>query len=70
MNHLGFAAPDVATVHLVRDRMADAGFPVPEIQHVGGATALFMKDRMGSVSKSPTTHRARMPSTDRPPDPL
>jgi hypothetical protein len=31
----------------VRERMADAGFPIPEIQHLGGATALFMKDPDG-----------------------
>lgn len=47
MNHLGFAAPDVATVHRVRQAMADAGFAVPEIQHLDGATALFMKDPDG-----------------------
>ena len=47
MNHLGFAAPDVATVHRIRHAMADAGFAVPEIQHLGGATALFMKDPDG-----------------------
>ncbi|MEQ8693981.1 MAG: VOC family protein [Gammaproteobacteria bacterium] len=47
MNHLGFAAPDVGTVHLVRDQMAAAGFPVPEVQILGGATALFMKDPDG-----------------------
>ena len=47
MNHLGFAAPDVATVHLVRDRMAAAGFPIPEVQQLGSATALFMKDPDG-----------------------
>jgi catechol 2,3-dioxygenase-like lactoylglutathione lyase family enzyme len=37
MNHLGFAAPDVDTVHRVRDTMAAAG----------AATALFMKDPDG-----------------------
>jgi catechol 2,3-dioxygenase-like lactoylglutathione lyase family enzyme len=47
MNHLGFAAPDVATVHRVRDGMSAAGFPVPEIQQLGAATALFMKDPDG-----------------------
>lgn len=47
MNHLGFAAPDIATVEMVRDCMAAAGFEVPEIQHLGGATALFMKDPDG-----------------------
>lgn len=47
MNHLGFGAPDAATVHRVREAMAAAGFPVPEIQTLGGATALFMKDPDG-----------------------
>ena len=47
MNHLGFAAPDVATVHRVRNAMAAAGFTVPDIQHLGEATALFMKDPDG-----------------------
>lgn len=47
MNHLGFAAPDVEDVHRVRDEMAAAGFPVPDIQQLGGATALFMKDPDG-----------------------
>jgi lactoylglutathione lyase len=47
MNHLGFAAPDAATVHRVREAMAVAGFPVPEIQKLGAATALFMKDPDG-----------------------
>ena len=47
MNHLGFAAPDVDTVHRVRDTMAAAGFPVPDIQRLGAATALFMKDPDG-----------------------
>ena len=47
MNHLGFSAPDVDTVHRVREAMAAAGHPVPEIQHLHGATALFMKDPDG-----------------------
>ena len=47
MNHLGFSAPDVATVERVRRAMADAGFEVPEIQKLRGATALFMKDPDG-----------------------
>lgn len=47
MNHLGFGAPDVATVHRVRAAMAAAGFDVPDIQDLGGATALFMKDPDG-----------------------
>ncbi len=47
MNHLGFGAPDPETVHRIRDAMRDAGFDVPEIQDLGGATALFMKDPDG-----------------------
>lgn len=47
MNHIGFGAPDPETVHRVRDTMAAAGFEVPELQHFGGATALFMKDADG-----------------------
>ena len=47
MNHLGFAAPDVATVHRVRDSLAAAGFPVPDIQRLGAQTALFLKDPDG-----------------------
>jgi catechol 2,3-dioxygenase-like lactoylglutathione lyase family enzyme len=47
MNHLGFSAPDVGTVHLVRQEMEDAGFEVPAVQNLGGATALFMKDPDG-----------------------
>ncbi len=47
MNHLGFAAPDTSTVEMVRMRMEEAGYPVPEIQYLRGATALFMKDPDG-----------------------
>lgn len=47
MNHLGFAAPDSDTVERVRQEMSKAGFPVPDIQNLGGATALFMKDPDG-----------------------
>lgn len=47
MNHLGFAAPDAQTVERVRREMSNAGFPVPNIQNLGGATALFMKDPDG-----------------------
>ena len=31
----------------IRDAMREAGFPAPEIQDLGGATALFMKDPDG-----------------------
>ena len=47
MNHLGFGAPDPETVHRVRASMAEAGFDVPEIQNLRGATALFIKDPDG-----------------------
>ena len=47
LNHLGFGAPDVVFVEGVRDQMRARGFEVPEIQNVGGATALFMKDPDG-----------------------
>jgi catechol 2,3-dioxygenase-like lactoylglutathione lyase family enzyme len=47
MNHLGFGAPSSEVVRSVRERMAAAGFPVPEIQNLGGAEALFMKDPDG-----------------------
>lgn len=47
MNHLGFAADSVEQVEAIRDAMHSAGFEVPEIQHLKGATALFMKDRDG-----------------------
>jgi lactoylglutathione lyase len=47
MNHLGFAAPNPEFVHGVRTAMLGSGFPVPEIQTLGKATALFMKDPDG-----------------------
>ena len=47
LNHLGFAAPTAQAVHAIRARMAEAGFEVPEIQDLGGVTALFMKDPDG-----------------------
>jgi catechol 2,3-dioxygenase-like lactoylglutathione lyase family enzyme len=47
MNHLGFAAPDVETVHSVKQAMSDAGFATPDIQNIGPMTALFMKDPDG-----------------------
>lgn len=47
MNHIGFGAPDPAAVERVRNAMSDAGFDVPEIQRLKGATALFMKDPDG-----------------------
>jgi catechol 2,3-dioxygenase-like lactoylglutathione lyase family enzyme len=47
MNHLGFAAESRARVHAIRASMQAAGFPVPDIQALDGATALFMKDPDG-----------------------
>lgn len=47
MNHLGFGAASPGQVHAIRDAMQAAGFPVPEIQNLNGAVALFMKDPDG-----------------------
>lgn len=47
MNHLGFTAPSPEFVKSIRFKMKDAGFEVPEIQNLGGASALFMKDPDG-----------------------
>jgi lactoylglutathione lyase len=47
VNHLGFGAPDIPFVEGVRDQMRARGFDAPEIQNIGGATALFMKDPDG-----------------------
>ena len=47
MNHLGFGATTPEQVLSIRHAMQSAGFEVPEIQNLGGATALFMKDADG-----------------------
>lgn len=47
MNHLGFGAASPEDVHRVREQMLAAGFNVPDVQNLGGATALFMKDPDG-----------------------
>jgi lactoylglutathione lyase len=47
LNHLGFGTDDPTNVERIRDAMAAAGFPVPEIQDLDGARALFMKDPDG-----------------------
>lgn len=47
MNHLGFGAESSDQVLRIRGAMEAAGFPVPEIQDLGGATALFMRDPDG-----------------------
>lgn len=47
LNHLGFGAPDPASVSGIRDAMREAGFAAPDVQALDGATALFMKDPDG-----------------------
>lgn len=47
MNHLGFGASTPEQVHSIRAAMEKAGFEVPDIQNLKGATALFMKDPDG-----------------------
>ena len=47
MNHLGFRAASSTQVEGIRQSMQAAGFEVPEIQNLGGAIALFMKDPDG-----------------------
>lgn len=47
MNHLGFSVANPAQVSGIRDQMAAAGFETPEIQNLGGVTALFLKDPDG-----------------------
>jgi catechol 2,3-dioxygenase-like lactoylglutathione lyase family enzyme len=47
LNHLGFAAPERASIDRIREAMAARGFPVPEVQHFGADVSLFMKDRDG-----------------------
>ena len=47
VNHLGFPAESPERVEEIRASMQAGGFPVPDIQQVGGATALFLKDPDG-----------------------
>ncbi len=47
MNHVGFSAETPEQVHTIRDAMQLAGFEVPDIQHLNGAVALFMRDPDG-----------------------
>lgn len=47
MNHLGFGASSPDEVHAIRESMGNAGFDVPDVQNLGGAIALFMKDPDG-----------------------
>jgi lactoylglutathione lyase len=47
LNHMGFGAPDAATVEAIRAAMIAAGLETPEIQNLGGAKALFLRDPDG-----------------------
>lgn len=47
MNHLGFTAQSPKQVESIRTAMQSSGFPVPEVQNLGGAIALFIKDPDG-----------------------
>ena len=47
MNHLGFGAASKEQVDSVRTAMQQSGFDVPQVQGLGGAYALFMKDPDG-----------------------
>ncbi len=47
MNHLGFGASSPDQVRAIQSSMQEAGFEVPAIQNLSGATALFMKDPDG-----------------------
>lgn len=47
LNHVGFGAPDEETVLRIQAAMRAAGFEAPEIQNLGGARALFMRDPDG-----------------------
>lgn len=47
LNHLGFGAPDEATVVSIRERLIEAGYDQAEIQDLKGAKALFVKDPDG-----------------------
>jgi catechol 2,3-dioxygenase-like lactoylglutathione lyase family enzyme len=47
MNHRGFSVSHPDEVAVIRDRMAEAGFDVPELQDLDGVTALLLKDPNG-----------------------
>ena len=47
LNHLGFGAASPQQVHALRSAMLEAGFEAPDVQDLGGAIALFMKDPDG-----------------------
>lgn len=47
MNHVGFAARPAGEVASVRTALQQPGFGVPELQHFGDVTALFMCDPDG-----------------------
>lgn len=47
LNHLGFGVSAPEEVYAIRTAMQASGFEVPEVQNLGGAIALFMKDPDG-----------------------
>ena len=47
LNHLGFGAASPQQIHALRSAMLEAGFEAPDVQDLGGAIALFMKDPDG-----------------------
>ena len=47
LNHLGFTAPDQASLLHVREGMAAAAYEVPEIQQFGRQRATFFRDPEG-----------------------
>jgi catechol 2,3-dioxygenase-like lactoylglutathione lyase family enzyme len=68
MNHLGFSVESPEAVRAVRTAMQDRGFEVPDLQDLGGVTALFMKDPDGvrfEISHFPPEIDANADSTDR-----
>ena len=47
LNHLGFSLPSKRAVEELRDALTGEGFDVPDLQDLGGATALFIPDPDG-----------------------
>ena len=47
LNHWGVKMPSVGSVEALRDSLVAAGLDIQPIQHLGGATALFVPDPDG-----------------------
>ena len=47
MNHVGFPMESVEAVESLRSQLLAAGMAVPDVQDLGGATALFLPDPDG-----------------------